>query len=76
MGWSRYAQGVKHMVLNSGLFYVKVWGRAAWVWVRWGGGGKGASVRVRMLAAAAPTPRTRTTGSSHPPTRRALPAGL
>lgn len=23
MGWSRYAQGVKHMVLNSGLFYLR-----------------------------------------------------
>ncbi|KAG7675171.1 hypothetical protein Ndes2526B_g08029 [Nannochloris sp. 'desiccata'] len=23
MGWSRYAQGVRHMVMNSGLFYLK-----------------------------------------------------
>ena len=23
MGWSRYAQGFRHMALNSGLFYVK-----------------------------------------------------
>jgi hypothetical protein len=29
MGWSRYAQGIRHMVLNSGLFYLRANERTA-----------------------------------------------